>query len=351
MDVQRPFFSILIPSYNRPTELKRCIQSVLQSAFTDFEIIISDDNSPRQAEIEDVVLSLGSASKVRFYKQLINLKEPGNKNFLVNQATGYFNIVLGDDDTLCQDCLCFLNEYININPNSDIYGFGYQIVDEVGHSLSAYVSTKTIKIDNISSRLLTLEAGLLPMSLFHPATFCCRSGLEMQIPYRNDVGIGEDLCFLLQAIVSNHTIEIVPKILFNWRKVQDIDSVSQGNQSAEFLASFDSKRLIYGFLSSGYISDFNIKRRISAVRFRFNFLYIELLRLANVERIDLEQYMDKEMMDEYIGIKYSIFWRLNSFFIRPLRAFDLFCLVGFIHGFKIMYTRYFTAKNRIRCDK
>lgn len=351
MDVERPFFSILIPSYNRPTELKRCIQSVLQSAFTDFEIIISDDNSPRQAEIENIVFSVGSASKVRFYKQLINLKEPGNKNFLVNQATGHFNIILCDDDTLCEDSLGFLNEYININPNSDIYGFGYKIVDEVGNSLSAYVSTKTIKIDNISSRLLTLEAGLLPMSLFHPATFCCRSGLEMQIPYRHDVGIGEDLCFLLQAIVSNHSIEIVPKILFNWRKVQDIDSISQGNQSAEFLASFASKRLIYNFLSSGYISDFNIKRRISTVRFRFKFLYIELLRLANVERIDFGQHMDKEMLDEFMCIKYSIFWRLNLFFIRPLRAFDLFLLVGFIDFFKIMYTRYSTPKKRLRCDK
>ena len=351
MSKNTPFFSILIPSYNRPAELKRCLQSVLQSPFTDFEIIISDDNSPRQAEIEDVVLSLGSAGKVRFYKQPINLQEPGNKNFLVNQAAGHFNIVLGDDDTLCQDSLSFLNEYITINPNSDIYGFGYRIVDEVGNSLSACVSTKTIQIDNITSRLLTLEAGLLPMSLFHPATFCCRAGLEMQIPYRDDVGIGEDLCFLLQAIVSNHSIEVLPKVLFNWRKVQDIGSISQGNQSAEFLASFDSKRLIYGFLSGGYISDFNIKRRISSARFRFNFLYVELLRLSNVDRIDLGQYMDKEMMDEFTSIKYSIFWRLNLFFIRPLRALNLFRLVGFSHGFKIMYIRYFMRKYRLRHDK
>ena len=46
MSLGKPFFSILVPSYNRPFELKRCVDSVLRSSFNNFEIIVSDDNSP-----------------------------------------------------------------------------------------------------------------------------------------------------------------------------------------------------------------------------------------------------------------------------------------------------------------
>jgi glycosyltransferase involved in cell wall biosynthesis len=340
MTGDKPFFSILIPSYNRPYELKRCLESVLRSDFTDFEIVVSDDNSPRQDEIVEVVSSFESVSKIRFFKQPKNLKEPDNKNFLVKQASGKFNIVLGDDDTLCRNSLSFLNEHIGCNPISDIYGFGYNIVDEDGNLLSSYASTKTVLLNSIRSRLLVLEAGLLPMSLFHPATFCCRAGLEIEIPYRNNVGIGEDLCFLLQAVVNNHSIQIVPAALFNWRKVQDVESISQGNQSAQFLASFDSKRLIHKFLVSNPTPEPQINKRISSVRFRFNFMYLELLRLRSVECIDYREYMDQEMIDEFMHIKKSIFWNLNSLLIRPLRAVHLCSLVGIFEALKIIAARY-----------
>jgi glycosyltransferase involved in cell wall biosynthesis len=351
MSNEVPFFSILIPSYNRPDEIRLSIMSIISGSFRDYEIIVSDDNSPRKDEIQAVVKSFGSEGKIRFYQQASNLKEPDNKNFLVNQAKGKFNIVLGDDDTLVGEALSYLYNYIIAEPKSDIYGFGYNIVDENGNLLSAHVSTRTVLINNISSRLLALEAGVLPMSLFHPATFCCRAGLEIEIPYRNDVGIGEDLCFILNAVISNYSIEIVPKALFNWRKVQDVESISQGNQSAEFLASFDSKRLIYDSLVSNRISDTHIYERISTVRFRFNFLYLELLRLKETECTDFIRHMDEEMIDEFMYIKESIFWRLNLFIIRPLRAIDLFSLVGFFGVFKVLGLRYFTPKGPLAHDK
>jgi len=349
MTGDNPFFSILIPSYNRPNELKRCLESVLQSDFTDFEIIVSDDNSPRQDEVAEVVSSFGS-EKIRFFKQPHNLREPDNKNFLVKKTTGKFNIVLGDDDTLCERSLHFLYEHISCNPMSDIYGFGYNIVDEDGNLISTYASTKTVLLNKTRSRFLVLAAGLLPMSLFHPATFCCKAGLEIEIPYRNDVGIGEDLCFLIQAVLNNHSIQIVPEVLFNWRKVQDVESISQGNQSAQFLASFESKRRIYKFLVSDPTNELQIHKHISSIRFRFNFMYLELLRLKSIESIDLRQHMDEEMIDEFLYIKKSIFWKLNSFIVRPLRALHLCSLVGVFEAFKILGKRYFLARHPIRYD-
>ena len=40
-----PYFSIIIPSFNRAHILKRAIQGILEQIFRDFEIIIVDDGS------------------------------------------------------------------------------------------------------------------------------------------------------------------------------------------------------------------------------------------------------------------------------------------------------------------
>ncbi len=47
--------SIGIPSYNRPEYLRILIQSILLQTYTNFEIIIYDDGSPRVTEIELMV--------------------------------------------------------------------------------------------------------------------------------------------------------------------------------------------------------------------------------------------------------------------------------------------------------
>ena len=51
----QPKISIIIPVYNVEPYLSRCIESVLNQSFTDFELILVDDGSPdRCGEMCDV---------------------------------------------------------------------------------------------------------------------------------------------------------------------------------------------------------------------------------------------------------------------------------------------------------
>ena len=40
-----PFFSVIVPTYNRASFIHIAIQSVIQQSFTDWELILIDDGS------------------------------------------------------------------------------------------------------------------------------------------------------------------------------------------------------------------------------------------------------------------------------------------------------------------
>ena len=84
---KQPFFSILIPSYNRLDYLGKCLDSVLKNDFNDFEIIISDDHSKNIKEIKALVNPYLSYENITFIHQPQNLGLHGNYNFLVNTVS------------------------------------------------------------------------------------------------------------------------------------------------------------------------------------------------------------------------------------------------------------------------
>jgi len=338
MTAHKPFFSILIPSYNRPNELKRCINSVLKSSFENFEIIVSDDCSPLHNEIAEVMSDFSKNHNVIFFQQQLNLKEPGNKYFLTTKANGRFNIVIGDDDVIASDTLKVIYDFILENPNYDIYGLGYFIADENNKPISMHSAPKPIILSDERISKYFFEFGVSPMWFMHPATFCCRSGVELSLPYRKDVGIGEDLCFLFQAIARGHSLITIPKPLFNWRKVQDTSSVSQGNQSAEHLSSFKAKIMIYEVLKKEPFADKSIKDYISSSLYRFKFLYMEVLSDPLAASINMDELrLEKNIHEELIRYRRSLVIRFCVYARKLMYFVDLCKILGVLLAIKWVY--------------
>jgi hypothetical protein len=182
------------------------------------------------------------------------------------------------------------------------------------------------------------------MMIFHPATFCCRAGVEKSLPYSAHVGIGEDLFFLMEVLLNRYSITVVPKILFNWRKVQDVASVKQGNQSAEYLASFKSKLLMYERLLSYSNAPHWVERHIRTIDYRFKFLYVELLK-SNAFSDEIKHDMHTDMAKELSLINASYFWRLKLSLVRFSRFFELVSLVGLSHALLTLAASYLDRIN------
>jgi abequosyltransferase len=112
-------FSICIPSYNRPKEIRRLLDSIDCNTETDFEIVICEDNAPKRdevrAEVEDFTKK--SQYKVRYIENEVNLGYDRNLKALINAANGHFILFMGDDDMFIPEQLdkyvAFLSEHQN----------------------------------------------------------------------------------------------------------------------------------------------------------------------------------------------------------------------------------------------
>ena len=94
MNSKRPFFSVIIPTFNRRSLVLEAIRSVLNQESKDFEIIVVDDGSTDGTS--EAVESLDSSIQV--IRQPTNTKRGIARNRGAQESRGRFMIFLDDDD-------------------------------------------------------------------------------------------------------------------------------------------------------------------------------------------------------------------------------------------------------------
>lgn len=111
-----PLFSIILPTYNRASLLKRAISSVLSQSFSDWELWVVDDGSTD--ETEAIVLAI-SDSRIHYCK-LDHGERSHARNQGVLRASGQYICFLDDDDTYGQDYLLGFYNYLSSNHFPDL---------------------------------------------------------------------------------------------------------------------------------------------------------------------------------------------------------------------------------------
>lgn len=103
------FLSICITSYNRISELERCLKSIdINERFiNDIEIVIGEDCSPKKDEIKRTVNNFINHSEyhIRFYSNAINLGYDCNLGNLIKLARGKYILFISDDDSFIPGAL------------------------------------------------------------------------------------------------------------------------------------------------------------------------------------------------------------------------------------------------------
>ena len=98
-----PTISVIIPVYKAEATLSRCINSVLEQNYTDFELILIDDGSPdKSGEICDNFASRDTRVKV-VHKNNGGVSEARNEG--INRASGQYVSFIDSDDSVSPDFL------------------------------------------------------------------------------------------------------------------------------------------------------------------------------------------------------------------------------------------------------
>ncbi|MGM5483171.1 MAG: glycosyltransferase family 2 protein [Nanobdellota archaeon] len=101
MAKNNPLVSIVIPTYKRPTNLKRAIDSVINQTYKKWELIVVDDNEPEtvyRKETEGFMKRYAKNAKIRYIKHNKNKGAPAARNLGIKKAKGEYVGFLDDDD-------------------------------------------------------------------------------------------------------------------------------------------------------------------------------------------------------------------------------------------------------------
>jgi glycosyltransferase involved in cell wall biosynthesis len=127
MTDQFPFFSIIIPTYNRADLILETLETVFFQSFTDYEVIVVDNHSTDNTE--EILKDLISSQKIKFIKHDKNYERSVSRNTGMSNAKGKYLTFLDSDDFLYMDCLKDAHEYALSHHEIKLFQNKFELVD------------------------------------------------------------------------------------------------------------------------------------------------------------------------------------------------------------------------------
>jgi len=198
-------YSIIVPVYNRPEEVRELLESLTQQTYKNFEVIIVEDGSSHKCE--DIVASFADRLEVHYY-----FKKNGGQGFARNygyeRATGDYFIVFDSDCLIPEKYLEIVNNRLSEN-----YLDAYGGPDKAATSFTkiqkaiSYAMTSPMSTGGIRGNKKQLGGK------FHPRSF--NMGISREV-YEKTKGyilpkMGEDIEFSIRIIKNGFKVGLIPE--------------------------------------------------------------------------------------------------------------------------------------------
>ncbi len=127
--MDNPFFSVIIPTYNRVGLVEKAISSVLNQSYPNFELIVVDDGSTDNTE---KIIGLIDNPKLRYFK-ICNSERGAARNYGIDKAKGRYVTFLDSDDLYYTWHLSHAYESLNEYNFPKFFHLGYELKNENGN--------------------------------------------------------------------------------------------------------------------------------------------------------------------------------------------------------------------------
>jgi len=197
-------FSVLVPVYNRPNELRELLESLSSQTFADFEVVVVDDGSTLRCE--DVCASFSDKMALRyFYKE--NSGPGQTRNYAAERAQGEYFLILDSDVILPQDYLKNTADELE-REYADAFGGPDRAHDSftdlqkaISYSMTSFFTTGGIR------------GGKKKMDKFYPRSF--NLGVKADV-FRalggfSSMRFGEDIDFSIRVFKGGYACRLFPE--------------------------------------------------------------------------------------------------------------------------------------------
>lgn len=133
-----PTVSVIIPAYNVAPFIRETLESVFAQTFTDFELIVINDESPDTPQLEEAIKDYRSAI---YYLKQSNQGAGAARNAGLRLARGEFVAFLDGDDIWLPD---FLHEQVSLARSNDGYDLVYADSVDFGDARASTVSNMAV---------------------------------------------------------------------------------------------------------------------------------------------------------------------------------------------------------------
>ena len=209
--MSKPAISVIIPVYNAQDGIKRCLDSLLNQSFKNFEIILLNDGS------KDNSLNILKEYELKYsFVRVIDKQNEGvavtrNKGILL--AEGEYIMFMDNDDFVDSDYIETFYQAIH-EKNLDLVIGGYKRVNQNNQ----IIFSQEIQQSEWSKYII-----MAPWSKIYRTEFLKTNDLEFF-----DYGIGEDIIFNLAAYKATDKIGLLDYKGYNWYyNSQSISNTSQ----------------------------------------------------------------------------------------------------------------------------
>jgi glycosyltransferase involved in cell wall biosynthesis len=198
------FFSIIIPLYNRPQEIKELLETLALQTYKQFEVLVIEDGSVNDAA--DVVQTFGDNLSISYFVKP-NEGQGFARNFAFERAKGDYFIIFDSDILVPENYLQIVNDELAQNW-LDAYGGP----DDAHPSFTAV--QKAISY-SMTSPLTTggIRGGKKGIGQFHPRSF--NMGISRQVWEKAGgfiiTRLGEDIEYSIRIHSMGFKIGLIPE--------------------------------------------------------------------------------------------------------------------------------------------
>lgn len=226
-----PRISVILPVYNvDEIWLRKCIDSVINQIYKNWELCISDDAStkPHVKEVLNQYAERYSQIKVVYREKNGHISECSNSALAI--ATGEFIGLLDHDDELSRDALYENVKLLNMYPDADLIYSDEDKITEEGERHSPFFKP------DWSPDLLLSQMYICHFSIYRKTIIDQIGG------FRKGYEGSQDYDLALRFTELTDAIYHIPKVLYHWRTIPE--STASGAQAKNYTHYAGLKALI-----------------------------------------------------------------------------------------------------------